>query len=119
MRHASEAAFSDLSAHGAGRRALVLFHLLSAAGLRVFCRTVPADALVAASGGIRFADGAWTADGEALAGEGSEVLLGIHDWVLDGGGLHRGGQGGRIPPRCLPRGGALGPRAHPLERAGR
>lgn len=97
MRTATKTTIEALARHGEGRRALVLYHLLTASGLRVFCRRVPPDGLIGTSGQIRFADGTWLADGSALAGEGSEVLLGVHDWVLDGGQFSAGLAPGRSP----------------------
>lgn len=97
MRTATKKTIEALARHGEGRRALVLYHLLTAGGLRVFCRKIPPDALIGTSGRIRFADGTWLADGSALAGEGSEVMLGVHDWVLDGGQFTEGLAPGRSP----------------------
>ncbi len=97
MRTTTKTTIENLARHGEGRRALVLFHLSTASGLRVFCRRVPPDALIGTSGRIRFADGSWVADGSALAGEGAEVLLGVHDWVLDGGQFTVGMAMGRSP----------------------
>lgn len=97
MRTATKTAIENLARHGEGRRALVLYHLTTASGLRVFCRRVPPDALIGTSGQIRFADGSWVADGSVLAGEGSEVLLGVHDWVVDGGQFSAGVSTGRSP----------------------
>ena len=97
MRPATKAAAENLIRHGEGRRALVLYHLATASGLRIFCRTAPPDALLGTSGLVRFADGSWVADGSALAGEGSEAVLGVHDWVVDGGGFSAGKSAGRSP----------------------
>ena len=82
MRPATKAAAENLIRHGEGRRALVLYHLATASGLRIFCRTAPPDALLGTSGLVRFADGSWVADGSALAGEGSEVLDAIQECLL-------------------------------------
>ena len=97
MRWATQVAEACLARHGDGERALVLYHLTTASGLRVFCRQIPPDALLGTSGRVRFADGTWVADGSALAGEGAEVMLGVHDWVVDGGGFSAGKSAGRSP----------------------
>lgn len=97
MRWVTRVAEEHLARHGDGERALVLYHLTTASGLRVFCRQIPPDALLGTSGRVRFADGTWVADGSALAGEGAEVMLGVHDWVMDGGGFSAGRSAGRSP----------------------
>ncbi|MEK6712225.1 MAG: hypothetical protein AABZ64_16780 [Nitrospinota bacterium] len=90
MRQATDNAIGDLAQHGEGKRALVLYHLTNAHGRRVFCRTLPPDALVGQGGGVWFLDGTWTLGGSVGLGEGSEVLLGMHDWVVDGGSFREG-----------------------------
>ena len=97
MRTVTKAAAEALARHGEGRRALVLYHLTTASGLRVFCRREPPDSMIGTSGRVRFADGSWVADGSAKAGEGSEVLLGVHAWVVDGGQFSAGKSAGRSP----------------------
>lgn len=90
MRPVSEQAVADLAAHGEGKRALVLFHLSTPGGRRVFCRTLPPDSLVGQGGQIYFLDGSWNLDGSVLLGDGAEALLGVHDWVIDGGAFTQG-----------------------------
>ena len=97
MRQATDNAIADLAQHGEGKRALVLYHLTNAHGRRVFCRTLPPDLLVGQGGQVWFLEGSWTLGGEVLLGEGSEALLGVHDWVVDGGGFLQGRSGGPSP----------------------
>ncbi|MDA1000903.1 MAG: hypothetical protein O2807_10385 [bacterium] len=97
MRPASEQAILDLAAHGEEKRALVLFYLANANGRRVFCRTAPPDALIGQSGRVFLLDGSWILDGSVKLGEGSEELLGVHDWVIDGGAFSQGKTSGASP----------------------
>ncbi len=97
MRPLTETALADLAAHGGDKWAVVLFHLTNPHGLRVFARTIPPDALIGQSGNVYFADGSQVADGSILAGAGSEVLLGIHNWVIDGGKFTEGARLGASP----------------------
>ncbi len=90
MRHVT----TGLAAHGANS-AFVLYHLYTAAGRRVFCGKRPPASLIGQGGNTHFLGGAWILDGSLLLGEGSEVLLGVHDWVEDGGRFTLGAaQGG-------------------------
>ncbi|MBI3126706.1 MAG: hypothetical protein HYZ11_03780 [Candidatus Tectomicrobia bacterium] len=97
MRQATDNAIADLARHGEGRRALVLYHLTNAHGRRVFCRAVPPDLLVGQGGQVWFLDGGWTLDGQVALGEGSEALLGVHAWVIDGGSFLQGRLGSTSP----------------------
>ena len=90
MKPASLAFLNDLEKHGTARRALVLFALSNASGVRFFCRKGIPDELVGQSGGTWFLDGTWPLDGSAKLGVDSEELLGLHDWVLDGGAYSAG-----------------------------
>lgn len=90
MKPASLAFLSELEKHGDARRALALFALSNANGVRFFCRRGIPGALVGQSGGVYFLDGSWVLDGPVKLGEGSEALLGLHDWVLDGGTYSQG-----------------------------
>lgn len=90
MKPASLAFLNELEKHGDLNRALVLFALSNANGVRFFCRRGIPEALVGQSGGVWFLDGTWVLDGSVKLGEDSEALLGLHDWVLDGGAYSQG-----------------------------
>ena len=84
MRRATDQGIADIAGHE-GKTAFVLYHLSTAGGKRVFCsRQVPAS-LIGQGGRIHFLDGSRILDGSLLLGEGAEVLLGVHDWIEDGG----------------------------------
>ncbi len=95
MRALTAWAAAQLRQHNISTRGVVLFHLSTPSGLRVFCRTRPEDGMIATSGHIYFADGTWRADGSHLAGADSEALLDISATVLDGGGFSTGNSLGR------------------------
>lgn len=97
MRQATDNTIADLAQHGEGRRALVLYHLTNAHGRRIFCRTLPPDLLVGQGGQVWFLDSGWLLDGQVALGEGSEALLGVHGWVVDGGSFLQGRLGGASP----------------------
>ena len=90
MKLVSDAFLTELEKHGTARRALVLFALSNANGVRFFCRRGIPEALVGQSGGVWFLDGTWTLNGSVKLGEDAETLLGLHDWVLDGGSYSAG-----------------------------
>ena len=84
MRRATDHAIADIAEH-AGKNAFVIYHLSTAGGKRVFCGKQFPDSLIGQGGKIYFLDGARALDGSFLLGEGAEVLLGVHDWIEDGG----------------------------------
>lgn len=84
MRQATDQAVADIAKHE-GRSAFVLYHLSTAGGKRVFCGKQVPDSLIGQGGKVHFLDGARLLDASLLLGEGAEVLLGVHDWVEDGG----------------------------------
>ncbi|MDE0333267.1 MAG: hypothetical protein OXL41_15540 [Nitrospinae bacterium] len=84
MRRATHQAVADIAGHE-GKTAFVLYHLSTAGGKRVFCGKPAPDALIGQGGRIHFLDGSRLLDGSLLLGDGAEVLLGLHDWVEDGG----------------------------------
>lgn len=96
MRQATDRAVADIARHE-GKGAFILYHLSAASGKRVFCGKRPPDSLVGQGGGIHFLDGVRLLDGALLLGEGSETLLGVHDWVQDGGGFSLGALQGLSP----------------------
>ena len=51
----------------------------------MFCGKQVPDSLIGQGGSIHFLDGSRILDGSLLLGEGAEVLLGVHDWIEDGG----------------------------------
>lgn len=97
MRPSSAAFLGEIEKHGDLRRAIVIFGLSNANGVRYFSRRPIPDAIIAASGSINFLDGSFTLDGGVKLGEGSEVHLGSHDWVLDGGFYNDGRFAGVSP----------------------
>ncbi|MEE9276478.1 MAG: hypothetical protein V3V62_14330 [bacterium] len=97
MRQATAQAIQDLARHGEAKRALVMYHLTTASGRRVFVRKIPPDVLVGQSGRTFFLDGTWVLDGAMKLGEGSDALLGVHNWVLDAGRVTQGGVTGLDP----------------------
>ncbi len=84
MRQATDRAVADIARHE-GRSAFVLYHLSTAGGRRVFCEKQVPDSMIGQGGKVHFLDGARLLDASLLLGEGAEVLLGVHDWVEDGG----------------------------------
>ena len=84
MRRASGRAIADIAAHE-GRTAFVLYHFSTAGGKRVFCAKRAPSSLIGQGGQIYFLDGSRILDGSMLLGEGAEALLGVHDWIEDGG----------------------------------
>ena len=84
MKRATDQAVKDIAGHE-GKTALVLYHLSTAGGKRVFCGKQVPDSLIGQGGRIHFLDGSRILDGSLLLGEGAEVLLGAHDWIEDGG----------------------------------
>ena len=84
MREATERAIADIARHE-GRNAFVLYHLSTGGGKRVFCAKRPPDSLIGQGGGVHFLEGARVLDGSLPLGEGAKILLGVHDWVEDGG----------------------------------
>lgn len=84
MRRATDQSIADIAGHE-GKTAFVLYHLSTAGGKRVFCGKQVPDSLIGQGGKIHFLDGSRILDGSLVLGEGAEVLLGVHDWIEDGG----------------------------------
>mgnify|MGYP001601220670 CR=1 FL=1 len=90
MKSVSIAFLNEMEKHGDLRRAVVIFALSNANGVRYLSRRRIPEEMLAASGYVALADGTYAADGSILAGAGAEENLGSHDWVLDGGSYQEG-----------------------------